>query len=168
MLVLGIDPGLACTAWALAQTRSDSSPSIICAGMVKVKDESDKLVRALRIADTMVGVHVGLYASPPDVVVIERAPAMYSTRPRGAADSDLNFLIGAITYAVYNESSDETRLAFVYPATWRTQVLGAANLQPDKATICTLFDIPDPKKMLANADLRDAVCIAGWGARRTT
>jgi len=134
-------------------------------GVVKVTDEPDKLLRALRIASYTALQYSQAIISARVTAVIERAPAMYSTRPRGAADADLNFLIGAIAYAIYERCPNPPDLNFVYPATWRTQVLGAANIQPDKATICSVFDVLDPKAMLANADLRDAVCIAGWGAR---
>jgi len=53
---------------------------------------------------------------------------------------------------------------FAHKSTWRTQLLGAANLQPTKEVLQELLDIPEPKQMLRNTDRRDAVAIAGWAA----
>lgn len=156
---LGIDPGLACTAWALAE-HHPVKPRIIAAGASVCKaSEGDTLYRIRRHVEAVRQLVADMAERPH--LIMEISFADFGRNVRSATETAL--LVGLII------GSAEDRVKgweLVAPATWATQCLGAGNKKPDRFTMEQIFDVADPKRMLANEHKRDACCIAGWGARR--
>jgi Holliday junction resolvasome RuvABC endonuclease subunit len=160
MLVLGIDPGLACTAYAIADNYT-MKPRIIRVGASIAKaSEGDAIYRARKHAKAMLDFVIPMPEYPR--LVMEISFSDYARNVKSAIETALliGLIIGKLDCLLVRGWE------LVAPATWATQCLGAGNKKPDRFTCEQLFDVVDPKKMLANEHKRDAVCIAGWGARK--
>ena len=159
MLVLGIDPGLTRTAWALLSNdeRSPIRPTLIHLGEVKTSRDQSTLRRCVDIVFPLTW---AMRDWPRGIIVIiERG--IINPKQSPVAGGDINLLIGMMVSAACHRNVPIQDIHFVLPQTWRTRILGAANLQCRLEHLEGIVDLA--QKKVRNQDQRDAIAVAYYG-----
>jgi len=161
MLVLGIDPGLSRTAWGLLSydRNFDKRPTLLQLDQITTKKvDGSTLARVKHIAADFRGSAAGLIVTGFGVY-IERG--IINPKQSPVAGGDINLLIGVLLASFLPPFAGGDNINFVLPQTWRTRILGAANVQCRLQHLEGIIDLADKK--VRNQDQRDAIAVAYYG-----
>ena len=117
MKILGIDPGLAKTGWAIVEVKKGVAPVVIDTGLLTTSRASIQAERVTTMVLGIAGVR-GLYA--PDAVAIERV----FVGPRNMSTVETAEVIGALRYSLWVNGNYAHDYA---PATIKKVIAGKGN-----------------------------------------
>lgn len=145
---MGIDPGLALIGWAILDSQSDITPSLIDYGVIETDKTCSTPQRLLEIEQDMMAL---IQEFSPDEIAIEMP---YFNRQIKAAGGVMQAL-GVINLVIYRQLQKEPY--FLHQASWKCHL---GNGRADKEEVATLIETFFPLNTLSIDDSVDAIGIA--------